>query len=266
MTTASTSVRANVMQLATGDVSYTEGGSGPDLLLLHHDIGSTGWGDFHEELARHFRVMAVDLPGYGASARLEWARHPRDVAAVVLAFARRLGLRETTLAGLGFGGWVACEMAAFAANDFRRLALVAPAGLKPERTYILDQVMMSYPDYVAAGFSDAATAERFFPAERRSDFRDRFDQNREVIARIAWKPYMYSYELEETLREMHVPTLVAWGTADRVIPIECADRFAAILPDCTLRFIEGGGHFLDLEQPAAVAALIVDHASLTAKE
>lgn len=140
------------------------------------------------------------------------------------------------------------------------MVLVAPAGLRPERTFILDQVMMDYPDYVAAGFSDPSFMEQYFPAAERRSLRERFDANREVIARVAWKPYMYSYELEETLREVHLPTLVAWGTADRVMPIECADRWRAILPRCDVRFFEGAGHFLELEQPAVIADAVIQHA------
>ena len=260
MSTAATTIELHRLDLATGTVTYMEGGAGPDMLLLHHDIGSTGWGELHDALAKDFHLVAMNMPGYGGSTRLEWARHPRDLAGVILAAARKLGLRETHLVGLGFGGWVAAEMASFAANDFARLSLIAPAGLKPERSHVLDQVMMDYPDYVAAGFSGPEVSERWFPHEERRNFKERFDENREVIARIAWKPYMYSYELPELLREMHVPTLVAWGTADRVIPVECAERYSEVLADCTLRYIEAGSHFLDLEHPTEMASYIKQHA------
>jgi len=201
MNTAAEAIELQALELATGTVTYMEGGAGPDMLLLHHDIGSTGWGELHDALAKDFHLVAMNMPGYGGSTRLEWARHPRDLAGVVLAATRKLGLREPHLVGLGFGGWVAAEMASFAANDFARLSLIAPAGLKPERSHVLDQVMMDYPDYVAAGFSGPEVSERWFPPEERRSFKERFDENREVIARIAWKPYMYSYELPELVRE-----------------------------------------------------------------
>ena len=266
MSTAAEAIELHALELATGTITYMERGSGPHLLLLHHDIGSTGWGEFHDLLAAKFHVVAMNMPGYGGSKRLEWARHPRDLAGVALAAARKLGLHDIHLVGLGFGGWIAAEMASFAANDFATLSLVAPAGLKPERTFVLDQVMMDYPDYVAAGFSSPDVSERYFPREQRRTFKERFDENREVVARIAWKPYMYSYELPELLREMRVPTLVAWGTADRVIPVECAERYAEVLPDCTLRYIEAGSHFLDLEHPGEIASYIIQHAGIAGEK
>lgn len=264
MSTATLGIEIKTIELRTGSITYMEGGAGPDLLLLHHDIGSTGWGELHERLSEHFHVVAPNMPGWLGSARLEWARHPRDLAAVLLAFVRKMGLSNPHLVGLGFGGWVAAEMTTFAADSFSSLALIAAAGMRPDKDYILDQVMMDYPNYVIAGFSGPEQAEPFFPAERKRDFKERFDENREVIARITWKPYMYSYELPELLPEMHLPTLIAWGTADKVIPAECAEHYARLIPNHTLRYFEAGCHFLDLEHPAEIASSIVEHTGVAA--
>jgi pimeloyl-ACP methyl ester carboxylesterase len=244
------------IELPTGMVRVLRGGQGPPLMLLHQDIEGATWQAFHEELAGAFSVIAPDMPGWGGSARLEWARHPRDLAAVVLALGRRLEVRPYTLVGLGFGGWVAAEMASFAPDDLRRLVLVGAAGLKPEGSHILDQVMMDHTDYVRAGFADPASFTRIYGEKVTAEQRARWELGRELIARVSWKPYMYSYELPETLRTMTAPATIIWGAQDAVVPPECGALYASVIPNATSRLIPGGGHFLDLEHPAELASII----------
>ena len=215
-----------------------------------------GWGAFQEALAPHFTVFAPDMPGFGDSPRVDWARHPRDLAAIMLAFARKAGLKDYTLVGLGFGGWIAAEMASFAGPDLAAMVLSAPAGMRPDETFILDQVMEDPFAYLRAGFGNRAVFEAYFPDLKDKDLRARLEQSRETIARVSWKPYMYSYELPETLKEVHVPTTVVWGEKDPVIPPECAALFAKALPRCEVRRLPVDGHFLELENPALLASVV----------
>lgn len=247
------------VDLATGPIHVLVSGpdrDAQDLLVLHHDVGPMGWTPFHAALAQTFRVHAADMPGFGASPRADWARHPRDLAAVMLAAARWLGLRHYVLVGLGFGGWVAAEMAAFASPEMARLVLAAPFGIKPEDGFILDQMLEEPVAYLRAGFSDPARFAAHVPDPQARELRDRLDDCRETIARIAWKPYMYSYELPETLREVRLPVTIVWGEADAVIPPSCAALWADVLPDCTVQRIPGAGHFLDLESAERLAAIV----------
>jgi pimeloyl-ACP methyl ester carboxylesterase len=249
-------IEDRTVDLTTGPIHVLVGGAGQDLLLLHHDVGPMGWTPFHAVLAETFRVHAADLPGFGGSPRLEWARHPRDLAAVMLAAGRRLGLRNYVLVGLGFGGWVAAEMAAYANPEMARLILAAPAGIKPDAGYILDQMLEEPIAYLRAGVSDPAILAAHVGDLKASELKDRLDDCRETIARVAWKPYMYSYELPETLREAHLPVTIAWGEADAIIPADCAALWAAVLPECTVRLVPGAGHFLDLERPEYLGVIV----------
>jgi pimeloyl-ACP methyl ester carboxylesterase len=246
------------VELPTGAIRLLSGGSGPPLMLLHHDIDGAVWGEFHDRLAETFRVLAPDMPGWGRSTRLEWARHPRDLAAVMLALGRMLAVRPYVLVGLGFGGWVAAEMASFAPDDLRRLVLVGAAGMKPDTTDILDQVMMDYRDYVGAGFAEPSAFVQTYGEKISPEQRARWETSREVIARISWKPYMYSYELPETLKAMQTPATIIWGTRDGVVPARCAALYAEVLPNAATELVTGGGHFLDLEHPAQLASMIAN--------
>jgi pimeloyl-ACP methyl ester carboxylesterase len=79
---------------------------------------------------------------------------------------------------------------------------------------------------------------------------------REMCFRIAWKPYMYSQTLPHLLASVEVPTLIAWGDKDKIVPISTAKRFLAALPNARLEVIKDCGHCVDLEQPERLSRLV----------
>lgn len=236
-------------------------GRGRPLLILHHDIGSPARPPLHDALAERFAVMAPSHPGYDRSARPAWMRSVRDVAVVYQWLLAARGLSEVTVVGLGYGGWIAAEMATMAPRDFRRLILVGAMGIKPERGEILDQALLSYVDYVRAGFADPAGLERTFGAELPTPVLEQWDINREMTFRIAWRPYMHNPSLPHLLGGVRTPALVVWGRDDRIVPLECGERYAKALPHAQLAVIESAGHFVDMERPAELARTIIDFAA-----
>ena len=52
-----------------------------------------------------------------------------------------------------------------------------------------------------------------------------------------------------------------WGRDDRIVPLECGERFAKILPRARLEIVEGAGHFVEMEKPDELARLVADFAS-----
>jgi pimeloyl-ACP methyl ester carboxylesterase len=238
----------------------TRGGTGAPLLLLHHDIGSPERLPFYDALAQHFTVLLPSHPGYDRSQRPDWMRSVRDVAVV---YQWLLGQREATrepgrvsLLGLGFGGWIAAEMATMAPRAFRRLVLVGAMGIKPERGAIADQALVSYIDYVRLGFADQSAFDRIFGAEPPTPTLEQWDLNREMSFRIAWKPYMYNPTLPHLLGGVATPALVVWGRDDRIVPLECGERYTKSLGQARLEIVEGAGHFVEMEKPEALASLV----------
>ncbi|HEU4368826.1 MAG TPA: alpha/beta hydrolase, partial [Methylomirabilota bacterium] len=164
--------------------------------------------------------------------------------------------RDVAAVGLGFGGWLAAEMATMAPRALRRLALVGAMGIKPERGEIADQALVSYIDYVRLGFVDPRVFERIFGAEPPTPMLEQWDLNREMTFRIAWKPYMYNPSLPHLLGGVATPALVVWGRDDRIVPLECGERFVKALPQARLAIVEGAGHFAEMEQPEQLAKLV----------
>ncbi len=225
-------------------------GDGPPLLVLHHDVGTLARLPFYDALARRFTVLVPSHPGYDGSQRPEWMRNVRDLAALhqwllgELALTRAPG--TVSVVGLGFGGWIAAEMATQSPRALRKLVLVGAMGIKPERGVIADQALISYIDYVRLGFSDQSAFDRLFGAEPETSRLEHWDLNREMSFRIAWKPYMYNASLPHLLGGIATPALVVWGRDDRIVPLECGERYAKALPRARLEIVEGAGHFVEI--------------------
>ena len=247
---------SETVPLPSGPLHVARSGSGTPLLLLHHDVGSLERLPFYDTLARRFTVIRPSHPGYDKSERPGWMRSVRDIAIVYQALIARLDLRDVTLVGLGFGGWIAAEMATMAPRGFTKLVLVGAMGIKPERGEIADQALLSYIDYVRLGFSDQAVYDRVFGAETATPQLEQWDLNREMTFRIAWRPYMFNPTLPHLLGAVQTPALVVWGRKDRVVPLECGERYVKALPNAKLEVIDDAGHFVEIEQPEPLARLI----------
>ena len=244
--------------LELGDVKLHlwRGGRGRPVLVLHHDIGTPERLPFYDALADKFDVIVPRHPGFGVPERPQWMRHPRDIAALYQWLLADLGIENASLVGLGFGGWVAAEMAALAPRDFHRLVLVGAMGVKPPEGDIFDQAIVSYIDYARAGFHDQQAFEKIYGAAPSTDQLEAWDIAREMCFRIAWKPYMYSQSLPQLLRSVKAPALIVWGDKDKVVPVSTSKRYLAALPHAKLEVIEDCGHCVDLEQPERLARLV----------
>lgn len=255
MTTTSAS-RDATTQLLGADLHYLKGGSGHPAWVLHRDIGNPGWLPFHERLAERSTVTAPDLPGFGKSERLDWMMSVRDEAVALGFLLDRMETEPVTLVGLGFGGWVAAELATMQPSRIRRLVLVSPMGIKPREGEIYDQFLVSHSEYVLRGFHEPTKAHELWGEVFDADQLVEWDLGREMIARIAWKPYLFSLALPYLLQELEIPTLVAWGQQDAIVPPSTGQEWVEALPDARLELVDGAGHYVEMEQPDRLAELI----------
>lgn len=236
-------------------------GGGPPLLVVHDSLGNLGWLPLYERLANNFSVIVPDLPGYGQSDRPDWARSPRDLAIIVMQLLDRLELSGITLVGVGFGGFIAAEMATMNQTRFTRLVLVGPTGLHTREGEVTDQMLMGFAEYGLTGFRDARAFEQIIGAkELPPDVYQLWDFGTEMTARICWKPWMYSDQLPHLLSEVRVPSLVVCGEQDRLVPLDVGRQYGEILPDARVEVVAEAGHFVDLEEPDRLAELIEAHA------
>ena len=256
MTTATESHTEHTIEVAGLALRYLKGGAGPPVVVLHHSTGNPGWIPFYERLADRASVYVPDMPGYGQSARAEWAREPRDLAILLLQALHRLGLESPTLVGLGFGGFVAAEMATMCQERIGRLVLVGAPGHQPREGEILDQMMVDFDEYVRAGFRDEDGFRKAFGDDARRTFKELWDYSREMTARLTWKPYMFNRRLAPLLREVRTPALILHGAEDAIVPVDVARQYAEALPNARLDVVPNGGHLVEYEDPGPISERI----------
>ena len=120
-----------VVTLSSGDLHYIERGRGVPLVLLHANPGDSR--DFEgiiPALAQHYRVLALDWPGYGASAMppAGTAVNARFFYDAFCEFLAALALPPAFIIGNSLGGNVAARLAIESRARVRGLVLVSPAG------------------------------------------------------------------------------------------------------------------------------------------
>ena len=234
------------------------GGRGRPLLVLHHETGTLDDLPFYDALAANHEVIVPHHPGYSRSERPDWMRSVRDIAVIYRGLLSELKVSKAALVGLGFGGWIAAEMATMAPADLSHLVLVGAMGIKPPQGDILDLAITGYIDYARAAFHDQKAFDRVYGAEPTVDQLEMWDICREMSFRIAWKPYMYSQTLPYLLKTMRAPALIVWGDDDKVVPVSAGKRYLESLPDAHLEIVKSCGHAVDMEQPEALAKLVTN--------
>ena len=250
--------------VAVGEVSmrYLRKGSGPPLVYLHDSLGNVGWLPLFEDLASSFDVVVPDLPGFGGSECPMWARNTRDVAILTAQLIGRLDLNGVTLAGIGFGGWVTAEIATMDPRLLQGMVLIGAAGIRPRTGEIADQMLRGALRYGLGGFRDASSFRRVFAIveEEVDDVPDAlyqlWDLSTEMTARVCWKPWMFSLELPHLLAGVPVPTAVVWGEDDQLFPLDIGHQYVERLLDTRLHVVADAGHWVDLEQPEALAKIV----------
>jgi pimeloyl-ACP methyl ester carboxylesterase len=257
----------------TVTLSYARVGSGEPLLLLH-GIGHhrQAWDPVVDILATERDVIAVDLPGFGASPALPegLAYDLSTTAAVFSAFCEGLGLERPHIAGNSLGGLLALELGR--EKVVRSVTALSPAGFwtQAERRYAFGVLLtmrriarrMPLPmverlSRTVAGRT-ALTSTIYARPGRRSP--------EAVVAETL--ALVNAPGFDDTLRAgtavqftddiPGLPVTVAWGTQDRLLPRRQGVRAKHLIPRARLVRLPGCGHCPMNDDPALVARVILD--------
>jgi pimeloyl-ACP methyl ester carboxylesterase len=246
----------STIEVAGLPIQVLRGGQGPAVLVIHHETGNPGWLEFHNALSAGHDVILPTLPGWDGTERGDWMRSVRDLSAVCSLILDELGVGDVTVVGLGFGGYVAAEMATANQSRLSSLVLVNAMGLQPEDGEIRDQFLEAHAEYVKSCFADPATFDALYGEEVSTEQLVKWDANREMTARTAWKPFLYSQTLPHLLRNVSVKARVVRGAQDTVVPGGVSDQYVELLGDAELIEIDGG-HHLESDAAEALAEAIV---------
>jgi pimeloyl-ACP methyl ester carboxylesterase len=238
--------------VAGTNLTLIQGGTGRPLLVLHEELGYPGWLRWNSELARTHSLVIPHHPGFGKSPRVEWISNIRDMAGFYARVVRERGLAPVDVIGFSMGGWIAAEMAACDAKQFRRMVLVAPTGIKPPEGNIMDLFIVTARAYLDATVHNAAQTPEFaklYGGEQTPEQFEAWEDARAETARIAWQPYMYNPSLGPLLEGVTgLPTLLIWGKEDKVVPLSAAEVYRKSIAGAELAVFDGCGHRPEVEK------------------
>lgn len=266
------------IQTTRGPIAYHEAGQGLALLFVHGWGGSARyWAQAHHEFADQYRVITLDLPGFGASPAHTSAMFD-DLAASVLAFTDALGVERFALVGHSLGASVALLIASTVPDQVTQLGLVS-FGLttSPVEQVIAGQIGAQY-DRVAQLWGPWLTLARPWFALTRP--------NRQIAALtpplpvLLAAPYIHHWppplnlafgaldfagmdplsalesaasigDLRFTSIAPHasMPTLVLGGRQDRIFPPINQRALASVLPNAQITLLDDCGHVPMVERP-----------------
>jgi len=225
---------------------YLESGSehgGVPLILIHGYNGSCDYFLPHTipSLAVERHVIALDLPGNGLSGKLP-VHNLEAYTDFLDSFINALGFVQADVLGHSMGGQLAIAAAVRYPHRFRRLVLVDSAGL-PEliKTQWLAPIKM---------LTDSSLRQvRLYPTFVKIGMRARAGREGLNIIR--------SSSIRRELKQLNIPTLIVWGSRDRVVPLEHGAFMAKHIPGARLAIIRGAGHMPFYEKPRECGRLIL---------
>jgi pimeloyl-ACP methyl ester carboxylesterase len=258
-------------------LTYTEVGSGPVLLLIHGMGGSyENWKEVIDPLARHYTVIAPDLPGHGRSAPGAGDYSIGSLATSLRDLLIALGHERATLVGHSLGGGIAMQLAYQFPELADRLVLVSSGGLGPEVTVVLRAAALPGSDLVIAasaqlgsrvgaalgrGLAAVGLRPTIDVAEVARGYASLADGERRAafLATLRSVVSARGQRVQATDRlylAASVPVLIVWGARDPIIPVRHGRRAHEAIAGSRLEIFDGVGHVPQLETPARFVAVL----------
>jgi pimeloyl-ACP methyl ester carboxylesterase len=253
-----------------GALCYFDSGAPPEprglppILLIHAlGLNLTGWEYVAPALARHTRVIGIDLPGCGRSAKPRVQYRLAQMEEAVLGLLDYLKVQRAVIFGHSFGGRIAMELALSHPERVRGLVLMASAGLcqYPRWMHVVGPrvlheqvvapiILVAAPLLIGRIFGRKSARTRRFVDQ----VVDRYDP------RYAWEFARYACpmlpelmgEVGPALRQLNVPVQVLWGEDDHLLTLQSVRPALSQLPQVRVRTLPGCGHMPNIEQPEEV--------------
>ncbi|SEE70836.1 2-hydroxy-6-oxonona-2,4-dienedioate hydrolase/4,5:9,10-diseco-3-hydroxy-5,9,17-trioxoandrosta-1(10),2-diene-4-oate hydrolase [Streptomyces sp. 3213] len=273
------SMQESLLDVGDKKIFVAETGDGPPVLLLHGGgPGASGISNYRRniaELAKEYRVVVPDLPGYGRSTKgVDGADPFGYLADAIRALLDRLGLEKAHLVGNSYGGACALRLALDSPDRVDRMVLMGPGGIGTTRvlptpglgsllTYYsgegpsrlkLEKFIRTYLVFNAADVPDSLIDARY-AASIDPEVVAAPPLRRPKSLRALWKT---DFTRDGRLARLPVPTLVLWGAADKVNRPSGGRMLAERMPNCDLYEVANTGHWVQFERAELFNRLCAD--------
>ncbi|AXG15025.1 alpha/beta fold hydrolase [Intrasporangium calvum] len=264
-------------------LAYVDRGAGPAVLFIHGLLGTNAnWSHLVTRLETTHRVVVPDLFGHGASDKPRGDYSLGAHAATLRDLLDRLDIDRVTLVGHSLGGGIALQLCYLFPERVDRLVLVSSGGLGRSVSPILRAATLPGAEVVIPVIASGWVRTRLEGLESAlgrlglrppADVREAWhgftslsdaDSRRAFLAttRAVIDPGGQTVTAHDHLpMDEDIPTLVVWGTHDRMIPAWHATTAHQAIPSSRVELFHGAGHFPHLEEPDRFAALLRDFIS-----
>ena len=262
------------------ELSYADSGSGPVVLFIHGILGSQRqWSHLLDRIDDDHRVVAPDLFGHGDSAKPTGDYSLSSHAATLRDLLDHLGIERVTLVGHSLGGGIAMQFYYLFPERVDRLVLVSSGGLGREVNLVLRSATLPGAEQVLSVVASAPVLDKVEALGRGAQ-------------KVGWKPGAdigaiwrgftslgdresrraflattravidfggQSISAHDHLADVAPPpTLIVWGSKDRMIPAWHAISAQKAVPGSRVELFEGAGHFPHLDDPDRFARVLQD--------
>ncbi|MDO8778393.1 MAG: alpha/beta fold hydrolase [Burkholderiaceae bacterium] len=252
-------------------VNYHDEGSGRPVLMIHGSgPGVSAWANWRltiPELARHARVVAPDMIGFGFSERPPGTTYSLDLwVDQLVGFLDALSIEKADIVGNSFGGALALATAIRHPSRVDRLVLMGSAGVPFELTPGLDAVW-GYTPSVAnmRALLDIFAYDRKLVSDELAELRYHASMQpglQEAFTSMFPAPRQRGVDslasAERDIRALSNETLLVHGREDKVIPLANSLTLASWIPRSQLHVYGHCGHWTQIEHASRFARLVID--------
>ncbi|QYA24405.1 alpha/beta hydrolase [Gramella sp. MT6] len=270
------------IKLNSETIAYVDEGSGEETLLFIHGLSSNldSWKKNIAGLSSDYRCIAIDLPGYGKSSRSKTDYSLSEYADILNEMVEKMDLKNVVLAGHSMGGQIAMHSVLKYPDTYKKLVLIAPAGIETFTAQEATIMKASYTPAMVVGASDEQVLANYkmnfysFPEDAQAMVDDRIamksaedfqDYAETVVNNIH---AMLEEPVIDEIGKIEVPVLMVFGKNDMLIPnkyFHPSESIASLVKTSEEKFnnievktIDEAGHFVNFERSEKVNKEIRD--------
>jgi pimeloyl-ACP methyl ester carboxylesterase len=244
--------------------------NGPVIVFIHGFGASLHtWEEWSKDLNKDYRVICLDLPGFGLSGPDQKGDYSDDrTNQILLGMLDQLKVAKIYMVGNSIGGRIAWYFTAKHPERVAKLVLISPDGFEsPGMSYdkalevpsYMSAIEYFFPEFMFKGNLEIAYVNKkvltqplfdryyelaLYPGNRRA----MLDRMRQTVLK---DPNLY-------LKDIQCPVLLLWGEKDGMIPIQNAQDYLKLMPQAKLQKIPEMGHLPQEEDPVRSLPFLVN--------
>lgn len=238
-------------------ISYIDQGDFNKVAVLLH-----GWGASKETMVPianlikdRYRVVLIDLPGFGMSEEPKTVLNSYDYAEYILALIDNLNISQASFFGHSFGGKISSIIAANHPDRVEKLILIDSAGLIPKRRLSYYLKVYSYKATkklfeILPLKNKEERIENFKKSRGSDDYQNSSGIMRKIMVTVV------NENITEDLKKIKAETLLIWGENDDATPLYLGQRFESLIENSGLVVLKDAGHFSYIDDYGTFSAVI----------